>query len=66
VAEISGNTVMLIKKILIVDDSSPTRKMLSRLLRGSGYECAEADDGVSCIECFKSLEEDINSGTHAK
>ena len=34
---------------LVVDDSSLNRKMLCRLLRNQGHECAEADDGVQAL-----------------
>jgi CheY-like chemotaxis protein len=52
-----------LKMILIVDDSAPNRKMLSRILRNSGYECDGAEDGVACLEKFVSVDGDANAGT---
>lgn len=36
--------------ILIVDDSTPTRKLLRRLLEKRGHTCDEAQDGQECIK----------------
>ena len=47
--------------ILIVDDSSLNRKMLSRLLRTAGYTCEEADDGLSAVEKVKTR---MSRGSH--
>jgi CheY-like chemotaxis protein len=47
-----------IRRILVVDDSSATRKMVVRLLRNSGYECLEASDGQMCLDMImQSLQE---------
>ena len=39
--------------ILIVDDSSTNRKMLSRLLSKDGHICCEVDDGKGAVEVVK-------------
>ena len=36
-------------RFLVVDDSSLNRKMLCRLLRNQGHECAEAEDGAQAL-----------------
>eukprot|EP01035_Chromulina_nebulosa_P025473 gene25473-33245_t len=38
-----------LSKILVVDDSAPSRKMLCRVMKSIGCACWEADDGVGCI-----------------
>ena len=38
------------KSILVVDDESITRKNVSELLRGEGYEVSEAEDGLHALE----------------
>ena len=40
-------------KTLIVDDSTPSRNMLARLLRSKCGECDEAGDGLKAIEMVK-------------
>src|SRR5215207_9982611 len=39
-------------KILIVDDSALSRRTLRRILESSGYEVAEADDGMTALEMY--------------
>ena len=39
-------------KILIVDDSAMSRRMLRRILEGSGHDVVEADDGMVAIEKY--------------
>jgi two-component system chemotaxis response regulator CheY len=39
-------------KILIVDDSSMSRRMLRRIVESVGYEVIEADEGAAGIERF--------------
>src|SRR5215207_2627687 len=39
-------------KILIVDDSALSRRTLRRILESSGYEVAEADDGMTALELY--------------
>src|SRR6476660_4250666 len=40
------------RKILIVDDSSLSRRTLRRILEPAGYEVVEADDGMSALELY--------------
>jgi len=39
-------------KILIVDDSSLSRRTLRRILESGGYEIVEADDGMVALEVY--------------
>ncbi len=48
------------KRILIVDDSSMMRKMISRLLKPPGHVIAgEAKNGAEALELYKSLQPDL-------
>lgn len=38
------------KTVLIVDDNEPTRKLLSGILEGAGYETVLMEDGEAAIE----------------
>jgi PleD family two-component response regulator len=49
--------------ILIVDDSGLSRKMLSRLLRTSGYVFDEAGDGVIALEKVKAKMSGVTYGS---
>lgn len=40
------------KKILIVDDSAMSRRMMRRIVESAGYEVVEADDGAAGLEQF--------------
>lgn len=40
-------------RVLLVDDSIPTRKLLRRLLEAKGFVCDEADDGIDAIEKYQ-------------
>lgn len=40
------------QKVLIVDDSSMSRRILRRILEDSGHEVVEADEGAAGIERF--------------
>lgn len=40
------------RKILIVDDSSLSRRTLRRILESAGYEAVEADDGMTALEIY--------------
>lgn len=42
-------------KILIIDDSALSRRMMRRILEEAGYEVIEASEGLSALEMF-SLE----------
>ena len=39
-------------KILLVDDSNLSRRMLRNILEPAGHEIIEAADGISAIECY--------------
>ena len=39
-------------KILIVDDSSLSRRTLRRILEAAGYEVVEAEDGMTALERY--------------
>ncbi|HKU73244.1 MAG TPA: response regulator [Pyrinomonadaceae bacterium] len=39
-------------KVLIVDDSSLSRRTLRRILESAGYEIVEADDGMGALEVY--------------
>ena len=40
------------KKILIIDDSSMSRRVMRRIIESAGYEVVEADDGAAGIEKY--------------
>jgi two-component system, chemotaxis family, chemotaxis protein CheY len=40
------------KKILVIDDSSMSRRILRRILESAGHEIIEADDGAAGLEQF--------------
>ncbi len=40
------------KKILVVDDSSMSRRMMRRIVESAGYEVVEADEGTAGIEKY--------------
>ena len=39
-------------KILIVDDSAMSRRILRRMLEGAGHQVTEAEDGIVAIERY--------------
>ncbi|CAE7274942.1 tcsA [Symbiodinium microadriaticum] len=54
-----------IRRVLVVDDSIPTRKMVTRMLRNAGYECIEASDGQMCVDVVTaSLRNESEGGGH--
>ena len=40
------------KKILIIDDSSMSRRMMRRIIESAGHDVVEADDGEAGIEKY--------------
>ncbi|KAJ1433776.1 hypothetical protein B484DRAFT_447076 [Ochromonadaceae sp. CCMP2298] len=42
-----------VSRILVVEDSGPTRKVLCRLLKNLGYHAAEAVDGADCVDMMR-------------
>ncbi len=47
-------------KVLVVDDSTVMRNMVSQILKSEKYEvCGEAGDGVEAIDLFKKLKPDV-------
>lgn len=47
------------EKILVVDDSGMSRRILRRILEGAGYSVVEADDGMSAMERFHLEKPDL-------
>ena len=45
------------KRILVVDDASSNRKMLSRILTAKGYVCEQAEDGQQAIDVYRAAVE---------
>jgi two-component system, chemotaxis family, chemotaxis protein CheY len=39
-------------KVMVVDDSALSRRMLRRILESGGHEVLEAKDGMSALECY--------------
>ena len=46
-------------KLLIVDDSSLSRRISRRILTEAGHECVEAQDGISAIEQYFLTKPDL-------
>jgi len=50
----------MIRKILIVDDSPISRKMLKSCIpKDRGYEFFEAGDGLAGVEAYKNVQPDV-------
>ena len=45
-----------VPRVLVVDDAVSNRKMLIRLLKARGYECAQAEDGQQAIDMYCALQ----------
>jgi CheY-like chemotaxis protein len=43
------------KRVLVVDDAAPSRKMLLRWLQNAGYVCYSAVDGQDCLDVVDRL-----------
>jgi two-component system chemotaxis response regulator CheY len=50
---------MMMKRILIVDDSPTVRKLISYVLRKKAYVTEEAEDGMDAMEKLSALEVDL-------
>ncbi len=46
-------------KILVVDDSSLSRRILRRILEPAGHEVIEASDGLSALETYSLVRPDL-------
>lgn len=53
------DNIMTAKRILIVDDDSVTRDVLSRLLNGVGYEILTATDGSQAVSIARHEKPDL-------
>lgn len=47
------------KRICVIEDSTPIRKLFCTLLRKSGYETYDFEDGISSVEWLKVNSVDI-------
>jgi phosphoserine phosphatase RsbU/P len=47
------------KKILVIDDEEPIRKLLTRILNGSGYEVVTASNGKEALQKLDSQSVDL-------
>ena len=53
---------LFISRVMVVDDSRPSRKMLCRLLNNSGYQCTQAENGQECVDMMvRDREAESNS-----
>lgn len=51
---------MMIKRIMIVDDSPIIHNILAKILKGNGYEvCANAKNGDEAVKLYKDLKPDL-------
>ena len=48
--------------LLVVDDSSMSRKVVCRMLRGNGFTCIEAFDGIDCLEKYAACSKEMSIG----
>jgi len=47
-------------RVLVVDDSTTMRKIISQHLKSQAYEvCGEASNGVEAVEMYKDLDPDV-------
>ncbi len=42
------------KRVLVIDDSTSMRQMITFTLKGAGFECTEASDGLKGLEAAKA------------
>jgi CheY-like chemotaxis protein len=50
----SESSVLLPKRILVVDDVLSNRKMLVRILTNNGYVCEQAEDGQQALNMYRA------------
>lgn len=50
---------MSVARILYIEDSSPNRLLVKRILLAEGYEVLEADDGISGMEVARREHPDL-------
>ena len=43
-----------VTRVLVVDDSVPTRKLMERVLSKKGYDVQSAEDGLECLKLIES------------
>jgi CheY-like chemotaxis protein len=53
------------KRVLVVDDAAPSRKMLLRWLQNAGYLCYSAVDGQDCLDVVDRLMQEHRKGAGA-
>jgi len=47
------------KRILVIDDESGVRRLLTDLLAGEGYDVSEASDGIRGLERLRDVSPDL-------
>lgn len=47
------------KKVLIADDKATSRELIRTVLEGTGYEVAEANDGIEALRCARESKPDL-------
>ena len=55
-----------VERIMVVDDSLPSRKMLCRLLKNAGYHCTQAENGQECVDMMVRDRDDESHSTDNK
>ena len=55
-----------VERIMVVDDSPPSRKMLCRLLKNAGYHCTQAENGQECVDMMVRDRDDESHSTDNK
>src|SRR5512141_287217 len=50
---------MLLEKIMVVDDESELRAIVSEVLRDEGFDVVEAEDGLKAVKLFTTAVPDV-------